>query len=466
MAQVNTSSDLVICMPMDGNAQDMSGNNNHGTVFGATLTTDRFGNLNSAYHFNGISDYIQVAGSNSLDSIEYKNELTITIWASVYAWYQNWNVFSFVDKYNSIDDHGWLFELQNPLASGLGILFVGDQGNNSMYSATDPTVFNHWDFYALTYSKSHNFCKIYKNANLVATLPNNSKVLEGTNNGLLYIGYSPSGPDEYSNGDMDDLRMYSRALNDSEVLAIYNGQTCNCLAITVNSPTVCSGQSATLTAIGSATAYLWSPGGETTSSITVSPTSSITYTVIGSSATCTTQAVSDVSVIDKVKANVDIDLSDSCQGNINFKCSNNSATNSWTFSDGEIRTNVFAFTKHYSANGAENVVFITNPNTQCADTTQKYFYVNLKNSNGGVFPNVFTPNEDGINDVFDFSNFTGCNEFQFEIFDRWGLSMMKTEKVTFWDGHTTSGIAVPDGVYFYILKTANNSYKGTVTIFR
>ena len=39
----------------NGNAQDGSGNGNHGTVNGATLTNDRFGNINSAFNFNGIA---------------------------------------------------------------------------------------------------------------------------------------------------------------------------------------------------------------------------------------------------------------------------------------------------------------------------------------------------------------------------------------------------------------------------
>ena len=39
----------------NGNANDESGNGNNGTVNGATLTTDRNGNANSAYSFNGTS---------------------------------------------------------------------------------------------------------------------------------------------------------------------------------------------------------------------------------------------------------------------------------------------------------------------------------------------------------------------------------------------------------------------------
>ena len=45
----------------NGNAQDGSGNGNHGTVNGATLTTDRFGNQNGAYSFDGVDDFISVS---------------------------------------------------------------------------------------------------------------------------------------------------------------------------------------------------------------------------------------------------------------------------------------------------------------------------------------------------------------------------------------------------------------------
>ena len=43
---------LVGWWPFNGNANDESGNGNHGTVSGATLTADRNGNLNQSYFFN------------------------------------------------------------------------------------------------------------------------------------------------------------------------------------------------------------------------------------------------------------------------------------------------------------------------------------------------------------------------------------------------------------------------------
>ena len=51
---------LVAYYSFDGNADDQSGNGYDGTVYGATLTTDRFGASGNAYSFDGIDDYISV----------------------------------------------------------------------------------------------------------------------------------------------------------------------------------------------------------------------------------------------------------------------------------------------------------------------------------------------------------------------------------------------------------------------
>ena len=58
---------LVGWWPFNGNANDLSINANNGTVNGATLTVDRYGNANKAYSFDGLNDYIEVLHSNSLN---------------------------------------------------------------------------------------------------------------------------------------------------------------------------------------------------------------------------------------------------------------------------------------------------------------------------------------------------------------------------------------------------------------
>ena len=81
LAQV-PSTGLVGYWPFNGNANDESGNGNNGTVNGATLTTDRLGNANSAYSFNGTTQEIVVPNSPSLN-FETANAFTISYWVSV-----------------------------------------------------------------------------------------------------------------------------------------------------------------------------------------------------------------------------------------------------------------------------------------------------------------------------------------------------------------------------------------------
>lgn len=65
--------------PLDGNANDASGNGNHGKVEGATLTSDRNGKANAAYHFDGSKcDAIRVPSSPSLKGITSVS--TIAAW--------------------------------------------------------------------------------------------------------------------------------------------------------------------------------------------------------------------------------------------------------------------------------------------------------------------------------------------------------------------------------------------------
>ncbi|MBC7694754.1 MAG: gliding motility-associated C-terminal domain-containing protein [Burkholderiales bacterium] len=65
--------------------------------------------------------------------------------------------------------------------------------------------------------------------------------------------------------------------------------------LAVANATLCSGSSTTLTASG-ATSYTWLPGSQTTTSISVNPTSTAAYTVTGSNGICTNSAVATVSV--------------------------------------------------------------------------------------------------------------------------------------------------------------------------
>ena len=71
------SNGLIGWWPFNGNANDESLNGNNGSVNGATLTTDRHGNINSAYTFNGVNNFISVSGASA---VTYSSGITISCW--------------------------------------------------------------------------------------------------------------------------------------------------------------------------------------------------------------------------------------------------------------------------------------------------------------------------------------------------------------------------------------------------
>ncbi len=79
-AQVNLNLGLKAYYPFSGNANDVSGNANNPVFNNATLTADRFGNPNSAYHFNGNTSYMQIANSTSLN---LPNKMSVALWVSL-----------------------------------------------------------------------------------------------------------------------------------------------------------------------------------------------------------------------------------------------------------------------------------------------------------------------------------------------------------------------------------------------
>ena len=69
-----------------------------------------------------------------------------------------------------------------------------------------------------------------------------------------------------------------------------------------------------------------------------------------------------------------------------------------------------------------------------------------------VFPNAFSPNDDGINDKFKAKTHQNLVEFHAYIFNRWGQKRYEwTDPDDGWDG-TTGGNPVKDGVYFVLVK--------------
>jgi Concanavalin A-like lectin/glucanases superfamily len=210
---------LVACYPFDGNANDASGKGNNGTVNGATLTTDRFGKQNSAYQFDGNS-YIEVKDSNSLD---------LTTGFTMSAW---------------VNSQGQIIDNLCPICTGGGIILNKEAAYEMALTAKTSTIryalflngsiqwtdtgvsvaLNQWTLIAVSYDG--NTIKVYKSGILV-----HQRVEKGsipTTNHSAGIGSRQMGQSGYPywvskfNGQIDDVRIYNRALTDAEVKQLYN----------------------------------------------------------------------------------------------------------------------------------------------------------------------------------------------------------------------------------------------------
>lgn len=83
-----------------------------------------------------------------------------------------------------------------------------------------------------------------------------------------------------------------------------------------------------------------------------------------------------------------------------------------------------------------------------------------------IIPNVFTPNHDGVNENW-LVNLSVFEKVNCVIYNRWGNLIYQTNKTIIqWDGYSTSGIEMEDGVYFYFIITEKEKYKGHIQLIR
>jgi uncharacterized protein (TIGR02145 family) len=233
----------------NGNAQDGSGNGNHGTVNGATLTADRFGNQNGAYNFNGVNfNHISIPSDSILDLI---NNFTISCWFYSNSMYnQPGTVRSILMKSGDGvgEPNGYVYGLWGGVpgtSNQIGMInFSAQPYINSLTLPSGNSGFvsiNNWYHFLITYEKNSSTLNYYLNNNLIDT-----KILSfniGYNSNNLWIGSQPS---IYStiktfDGNLDDIGIWNRALTQQEITNLYNSQlptqTSLCLpTITTNTP--------------------------------------------------------------------------------------------------------------------------------------------------------------------------------------------------------------------------------------
>jgi gliding motility-associated-like protein len=298
-----------------------------------------------------------------------------------------------------------------------------------------------------------------------------------------------------------------------------------------NTITICKGSSATLastvTGCTGPYSYSWSPGAQTTSSITVSPTITTSYVVSVTGSNCTTTDTFVVKVNPAPIVNLGPDTA-SCAC-VFISAGNPGSTYYWNTGADYSGINICVSGQYWvtvsngmcMASDTINVtiypppvvnlgqdITITNSITLNAGNpgstyswntgattqlinvnTSGQYSVMVTDTNGCVagddiniiiktpltfIPEGFSPNGDGINETFNIKGIEEYPENIFEIFNRWGDKVYGAQPYeNTWDGRSTLGLRVggnelPVGTYFYVLNLGDGSpaYKGTIYLNR
>lgn len=224
--------DPIAYYPFNGNTNDETGNGHTITNIGAVLTTDRNGTPDRAYFFNGTSAYMLINDPTlSLTFDARTGSYSVSVWAYL----------------TSLQGH---IQLIHDRSAGIRqpwsyhMCFVGGaEGNKidaSVYDGTSEAwvrsnttiAANQW--YMFTMVVENGQLRFYVNGNLdgaTTVPPGMSSTRRTSPNAVIGAFWNDGGWAALMNGKLDDIRIYNRALSQSEIQALYN-ETATSLAVT------------------------------------------------------------------------------------------------------------------------------------------------------------------------------------------------------------------------------------------
>ncbi len=196
---------LVAFYPFNGNANDASGNNNNGTVSNAILTADRFGNLNSAFYFDGVTSSIQVPSDSSLN---FQNSITINFWMKCSAFFNKEEYLLSQGSYNN--------RLKISIIQPNHNLRWTIKTTNGITDLDSETKLVQDSLYNITVLYSGSDVEVYLNGNLDAFTSWSGQLLQ-TNIALTFGSMLPADNNYNFIGTLDDIRIYNYALSVSDI---------------------------------------------------------------------------------------------------------------------------------------------------------------------------------------------------------------------------------------------------------
>lgn len=207
---------LIAWWPFNGNANDESGNGHNGIESGGVLlTTDRMGSSNSAFFFDGIDDVITVPDDNALDV--QVGSFSISLWVLTYGNRQ------YINKALDANQSEGYFIASN--GAGEVLTGVSYGSGQSSYQIGSSSIYDSiWHHIVMVYDIPTSY-DVYIDGELDNGMGsiNTPPTLNGNNLDLRF-GASASG--FFFSSTIDDIGIWSRALDSCEIKELYTTQNC------------------------------------------------------------------------------------------------------------------------------------------------------------------------------------------------------------------------------------------------
>ncbi|WP_166388047.1 LamG-like jellyroll fold domain-containing protein [Polaribacter sp. 11A2H] len=210
------NNNLIAEWKLDGNGNDSSGNNNNATQISAINTTNRNGEENKAYYFDGVNSYIDFTVSNLPKG---NSERTISGWFKSdmsYEYSVHTNFFyTIIDYGNPLNLQRFCLQIYSK--AYLETLLSEEFNKNDFYVNNYDYLNNNWYFFTFVYDGKKT--KIYSNGQLAGS----KEVILDTQSeqNKFRIGRKNNNQNASFRGSIDDISFYSKALTDNEILELY-----------------------------------------------------------------------------------------------------------------------------------------------------------------------------------------------------------------------------------------------------
>lgn len=202
--------------PFNGNANDLSLTAINGIVTGATLTTGHDDTPNSAYHFNGNSNLINCGGNNR----GVTNEVSVLAWVKTSELTRGQWIAGKYNGFLGVGDRGYLLTIGDENNGNIGrVAFGGRDGSFFHWSSGySQTTVNDGQWHCIVGVAGNGSWNVYVDGTLASSQVGSTNNMATEANIPFGIGWN-----QYSfyplwfNGDIDNVRVYNRALTAYEV---------------------------------------------------------------------------------------------------------------------------------------------------------------------------------------------------------------------------------------------------------